>query len=50
VLDDFLATTSPASYSAEQWRALLRQGRPRDASGPAGERVEHALASQCSGT
>jgi pimeloyl-ACP methyl ester carboxylesterase len=50
VLDDFLATTSPASYSAEQWRALLRQGRPRDASDPVGERVEHALASQCSGT
>jgi hypothetical protein len=24
---DFLATTAPASYSDQQWRALLRGGR-----------------------
>jgi pimeloyl-ACP methyl ester carboxylesterase len=28
VLREFLATTQPASYSAQQWRALLRAGRP----------------------
>jgi pimeloyl-ACP methyl ester carboxylesterase len=28
VLRDFLATTSPAPYSVEQWRELLRRGRP----------------------
>ena len=33
VLDDFLTTTSPASYSAEEWRDLLRRGRPLDAPG-----------------
>lgn len=28
LLEDFLATTSPASWSLEQWRDLLRSGRP----------------------
>jgi pimeloyl-ACP methyl ester carboxylesterase len=28
VLQDFLATTAPSSYDPEQWRALLRAGRP----------------------
>jgi len=28
VLRDFLANTSPGSYRAEEWRELLRQGRP----------------------
>ena len=28
VLRDFLATTEAASYRAEEWRELLRQGRP----------------------
>ncbi|HLK36510.1 MAG TPA: alpha/beta hydrolase [Polyangiaceae bacterium] len=28
VLEDFLATTAPSSYSAEHWRQLLRRGRP----------------------
>jgi pimeloyl-ACP methyl ester carboxylesterase len=46
VLDDFLATTSPASYSAEQWRELLRRGRPSEAPGPVRERMEHSLASR----
>jgi hypothetical protein len=46
VLDDFLATTSPASYSAEQWRELLRRGRPTEAPGPVRERMEHTLASR----
>jgi pimeloyl-ACP methyl ester carboxylesterase len=27
-LRDFLATTSPASFTSDQWRALLRRGRP----------------------
>jgi pimeloyl-ACP methyl ester carboxylesterase len=28
VLRDFLATTQPASFSSQQWRELLRAGRP----------------------
>jgi pimeloyl-ACP methyl ester carboxylesterase len=28
LLRDFVATTSPASYSSEEWREVLRQGRP----------------------
>jgi pimeloyl-ACP methyl ester carboxylesterase len=28
VLDDFLTSTAPAAYSVEDWRALLRRGRP----------------------
>jgi pimeloyl-ACP methyl ester carboxylesterase len=28
LLRDFVATTAPASYSSEEWRELLRQGRP----------------------
>jgi pimeloyl-ACP methyl ester carboxylesterase len=28
VLRDFMATTAPATYNVEQWRELLRHGRP----------------------
>jgi hypothetical protein len=28
VLRQFLATTAPASYTSDDWRALLRRGRP----------------------
>jgi pimeloyl-ACP methyl ester carboxylesterase len=30
IVRDFLATTTPAAYSAEQWRALLRRGKQAD--------------------
>jgi pimeloyl-ACP methyl ester carboxylesterase len=33
LVDDFIETTSPADWSAERWRALLREGRPGDADG-----------------
>jgi fermentation-respiration switch protein FrsA (DUF1100 family) len=29
ILREFLATTTPASYSAEHWRTLLRMGKDR---------------------
>jgi hypothetical protein len=28
LLEEFLATTSPAEWGVEQWRELLREGRP----------------------
>jgi len=28
VLRNFIATTAPASFSSEEWRELLRRGRP----------------------
>ena len=28
LLQDFVATTAPAEWGVEQWRQLLRQGRP----------------------
>jgi pimeloyl-ACP methyl ester carboxylesterase len=31
ILHDFLATTQPAPYSAQDWRELLRRGRPEPA-------------------
>ncbi|HVW30168.1 MAG TPA: alpha/beta hydrolase [Polyangiaceae bacterium] len=34
VLRDFVATTAPASYTVEQWRALLRRGRPSTLPAP----------------
>jgi pimeloyl-ACP methyl ester carboxylesterase len=43
VLYDFLATTQPASYRAEEWRELLRVGRC-DASEQATQRTDDALA------
>jgi pimeloyl-ACP methyl ester carboxylesterase len=35
LLQDFLETTQPATWSAEQWRQLLRAGRPDDSIDPA---------------
>jgi hypothetical protein len=35
VLRDFLSTTQPASYRSEEWRELLRQGRPAKSLAPA---------------
>ena len=34
VLEDFLSTTAPSSYSDEHWRQLLRRGRSPDDGGP----------------
>jgi pimeloyl-ACP methyl ester carboxylesterase len=34
VLRDFIATTSPASFTTEDWRALLRRGRPSTLPAP----------------
>ena len=35
VLRDFVSTTAPASFTAEDWRALLRRGRPSTTPAPA---------------
>ena len=32
ILDEFLATTKPMPYSADDWRELLRRGRPEPSS------------------
>lgn len=34
LLEDFLTTTAPATWSVEQWRQLLRAGRPAEVPGP----------------
>jgi pimeloyl-ACP methyl ester carboxylesterase len=34
VMREFIATTNPAAYSAEEWRELLRLGRPAPAPAP----------------
>jgi pimeloyl-ACP methyl ester carboxylesterase len=49
VLREFVASTPAASYDAESWRELLRQGRPANL-GPAAALAEAALASGGSGT
>lgn len=48
LLEDFIANTPPASYSPEEWRELLRQGRPTERSA-AVALTEHALAHGVSG-
>jgi pimeloyl-ACP methyl ester carboxylesterase len=44
-LRDFIATSEPASHSAEAWRELLRRGRPGSVRGEDAELTEQALAS-----
>ncbi|HEY6880594.1 MAG TPA: alpha/beta hydrolase, partial [Polyangiales bacterium] len=45
VLYDFLANTEPASYSVDEWRAVLRQGRSQSAHGSVATRTAETLAS-----
>jgi pimeloyl-ACP methyl ester carboxylesterase len=42
VLGEFLATTAPASYTVEDWRALLRRGRPAPVTLPPEEHAGEA--------
>jgi hypothetical protein len=50
-LREFVAATQPASYSAEEWRELLRRGRPEPGPGPGAALAERTLASSAgSGT
>lgn len=48
VLRRFMADTVPAPYSAEDWRELLRRGRPQDA--PVASAVLHEQRAVASGT
>ncbi len=45
VLDEFIASTSAATYSAEEWRGLLRQGRTTPLHGSVAMRTAETLAS-----
>jgi pimeloyl-ACP methyl ester carboxylesterase len=45
VLYDFLAKTKPASYSVDEWRGVLRQGRTQPLHGSVGARTAQTLAS-----
>lgn len=45
VLYDFLESTAPASYSSDEWRLLLRQGRTAPLLGSVGARTAETLAS-----
>jgi hypothetical protein len=45
VLYDFLAKTQPASYSVDEWRSVLRQGRTQPMHGTVGARTAETLAS-----
>jgi pimeloyl-ACP methyl ester carboxylesterase len=45
VLQEFLATTAPASYDREQWRELLRAGRPGEYSDAHAALTEEAISS-----
>jgi pimeloyl-ACP methyl ester carboxylesterase len=45
VLKDFVAVTQPASYCPEEWRDLLRRGRPQPAHSAGAELSEQTLAS-----
>jgi pimeloyl-ACP methyl ester carboxylesterase len=44
VLEDFLASTEPASFRAEDWRSLLRQGRTAPLNSAAAARTAETLA------
>jgi len=44
VLRDFLATTAPASFSREEWRALLRAGRAQPSVGEVHTLTDETLA------
>jgi len=44
VLRDFMKTTQPASYSSQQWRQLLRAGRPDPKEDAAGALTEETIA------
>jgi pimeloyl-ACP methyl ester carboxylesterase len=46
VLTEFLASTTPASYSSEQWRELLRCGRIESRRDSVGVVTEQTLASE----
>ena len=45
VLYEFLGTTAPASYSSDEWRSVLRQGRTLPLHGVLGARTAETLAS-----
>ncbi|MFT3925338.1 MAG: alpha/beta hydrolase [Myxococcales bacterium] len=45
VVRDFVASTQPANYAAEEWRELLRRGRPQGQQTPGAELAEQTLAS-----
>ncbi|MYW69450.1 alpha/beta fold hydrolase [Streptomyces sp. SID8379] len=49
VLEEFIATTTPSDWSVEQWRELLRTGRPEEPHAQAAER-EYREASERSAT
>lgn len=51
VVREFIASTQPASYAPEEWRELLRRGRPQGQITPGAELAEQTLASSAgSGT
>ncbi|MEU6391712.1 alpha/beta hydrolase [Streptomyces sp. NPDC046939] len=49
LLEDFIATTTPGDWSVEQWRELLRAGRPEEEHAPAVARA-YSKASERSAT
>jgi pimeloyl-ACP methyl ester carboxylesterase len=44
VLEDFISSTQPASYAPEEWRELLRRGRPAGERTPGAQLAEQSLA------
>ncbi|WTX99029.1 alpha/beta hydrolase [Streptomyces sp. NBC_01420] len=43
LVDDFISTTTPADWSAERWRVLLREGRPGPTLGLVGAAHQRAV-------
>ena len=51
VIREFISSTQPASYAPEEWRELLRRGRPQGHATVGAELAEQTLATSAgSGT